>query len=195
MLKLNIVNTLVISCDGNSTPEDFERLRPPAKWSKLMEFIERISRLHDRLQCRPAIKTRTVIEDQKSMHRWNSLLAPYPISPEFRGWKYLPEAVENMTGRDITPPAGVCLYVQKRSKLFIDHNGDVVPCCAHPNAGHFGNIGQTKFSEIVEGEQRRKFEKLMSNSRHTMPVCSKCDNGSVDAPGLSAIQNLPGLQA
>ena len=34
-----IITRLVVSCDGEGTPSDYERLRPPATWEKLNEFL------------------------------------------------------------------------------------------------------------------------------------------------------------
>jgi len=47
-LKQEVVNRLVVSCDGDGTPSEYERLRPPSKWSHLIEFLERARVLRDR---------------------------------------------------------------------------------------------------------------------------------------------------
>lgn len=47
-LKLEVVNRLVVSCDGDGTPEEYERLRTPSKWSHLLEFLDRARELRDR---------------------------------------------------------------------------------------------------------------------------------------------------
>ena len=47
-LELKVLTRLVVSCDGDGTPGEYERLRPPSKWSKLIEFLERTRELRDR---------------------------------------------------------------------------------------------------------------------------------------------------
>ncbi len=47
-LKQEVVTKLFVSCDGDGTPEDYERLRPPSKWKRLIDFLERAAYLRDR---------------------------------------------------------------------------------------------------------------------------------------------------
>ena len=49
MLKLQVVNKIVVSCDGDGTAESYERLRPPSKWPKLLEFLERAHALKEKM--------------------------------------------------------------------------------------------------------------------------------------------------
>ena len=41
MVRLEVVNKLIVSCDGDGTPESYERLRPPSTWEKFVEFLDR----------------------------------------------------------------------------------------------------------------------------------------------------------
>ena len=40
-----VVTHLFVSCDGDGTPAEFERLRPPARWDKLLTFLEGAARI------------------------------------------------------------------------------------------------------------------------------------------------------
>lgn len=53
MLRLEVLTRLVVSCDGDGTPESYERLRPPSRWERLIEFLER-AKLRDLEACDPA---------------------------------------------------------------------------------------------------------------------------------------------
>lgn len=197
MLKQEVVTKLFVSCDGDGTPEEYERLRPPSKWSKLIEFLERAAELRDRWAPGMQLLTRTVIRTQEDARNWESVLRPRGWNPEFRRWMALPLAQENMTGRVVTAPRGHCMFVAESAEfnahpwfgeinqLYVDADGTMVPCCMHPRAGVLGNLMMQKYSEMLDGEQRRKFKQSMQDNRATMPVCGSCDVGPVGDEGPS----------
>lgn len=197
MLKLEVVTKLFVSCDGNGTPEDYERLRPPSRWTKLIDFLERAATLRDRWAPGMQLLTRTVIRTREDARRWESVLRPRGWNPEFRRWMALPHAQENMTGRAVVAPDGPCMFLAEPeeftahtwfgeiNQLYVDANGTVVPCCMHPKAGVFGNLMTQKYSEIMSGELRRKFKESMRENRAAMPVCGSCDVGPVGNEGPS----------
>ncbi|MDX1734147.1 MAG: radical SAM protein, partial [Halioglobus sp.] len=100
-LAMGVLDRLVVSCDGDGTPEAYERLRPPSKWDKLLEFLERAADIQQRVAPDLNLITRTIVEDEDAMRRWDDVLLSRGWTPEYRDWKILPEAQENRTGRDL----------------------------------------------------------------------------------------------
>ena len=192
LLKLGVINNIAVSCDGNGTGPVYEKLRPPGKWTKLLHFFEKSSELVRKYSPETKLITRTIIESQADIPRWEEVLRPYGYKPEFRGWKQLPEAPNN-TDRENAYPDGVCQFVENPKRLFANAYGDVVPCCAHPKAGYFGNLLHSRFSEIVYGEKRQTFVKRLMAERSSMNICSICEFGSKDKKGMSAGSNMPEL--
>lgn len=197
MMKLEVINKLVVSCDGDGTAGCYERLRPPSKWEKLVEFIERSRCLRDRWAPATQLWTRTIIRTRADAQRWEDFLRPRGWMPEFRHWMLLPESKENLTGRMASVPDGPCLFLAEATEftphpwfgemnlLYVDADGTVVPCCMHPRAGVFGNLTTQKYSEILNGAARRAMKQTMQVNRHIMSVCGKCDVGPVGNEGPS----------
>jgi radical SAM protein with 4Fe4S-binding SPASM domain len=197
MLKLEVVNRLVVSCDGDGTPEEYERLRPPSKWENLIEFLDRARYLRDRWSPATQLVTRTVIQRASDKERWLEILKPRGWTPEFRGWMSLPEAAVNMVGREPEIPEGVCFFLADPAQftahpwagqinlLHVNWDGSVVPCCAHPNAGNFGNLKDQTYNEILAGDARRRFIETMERNRHGMAICGQCEMGPVGNEGPS----------
>lgn len=191
LLKLGVVGRIAVSCDGDATAESYEQLRPPAKWHKLLDFFDRCATAVAKYSPETKMMTRTVISSVECIPKWENLLTPFGFVPEFRGWKILPEASLNMTGRAVEPAEGICFFVEDQTKLFVNAYGDVVPCCVHPKAGHLGSLRVSKFSEILAGRQRREFVDELLSARRGMKICGTCEFGPRQAPGKSAGQNLP----
>ena len=197
MLKLEVVTKLCVSCDGDGTPEQYEELRPPSKWEKLIEFLERTVQLRDRWAPNMQLLTKTVVRTQQDMHRWESVLRPLGWTPEFRRWMALPQAAQNLTGRAVVTPKGHCMFLSEPQEftahpwfgeinlLYVDADGTVVPCCMHPQAANLGNLKTQKYSEIRHGEARRKFKSELQTHRATMSICGTCDVGPAGKEGPS----------
>ena len=196
-IQQEVVNKLVVSCDGDGTPEDYERLRPPSTWAKFTEFLDRALQLRDRWAPAMQLWTRTVIRTREDAQRWEAFLRPRGWNPEFRGWMALPEAALNLTGRVTIAPRGTCMFVAEPKEftqhawfgetnlLYVDADGTVVPCCMHPRAGELGNLNTQKYSEIVNGDARRALKAAMNANRAAMSVCGTCDIGPVGNEGPS----------
>ncbi len=195
-LSLGVLTQLVVSCDGDGTPADYERLRPPSKWGKLIEFLERAAEIRNR--CSPELRliTRTIIDDQDAIQRWNDILLPRGWEPEFRDWKVLPEASENMTGRAVVAPADLCTFVAPSHRfseryhgevnlLYVDAFGTVVPCCAHPRAAVLGDLKTQTVTELFASEERKAFIRRLETDRASMPICNACEFGPPEQPGES----------
>lgn len=209
-IKLEVINRLVVSCDGDGTPEEYERLRPPSRWPKLIEFLERVRALRDRYAPAMQLVTRTVCnpDPPESRQRWRDTLIPRGWTPEFRRWMSLPQSSSDMTGRVMIVPKGVCGFLAPAEDfkpfhpwhgqinlLYVDSDGTVVPCCQHPQAGVLGNLFEQTYNEILRGQQRAQFIQFMDKNRQTMPVCSSCDAGPIgnEGPSFRAALDLPPL--
>mgnify|MGYP003630200142 CR=1 FL=1 len=201
-LALGVLDRLVVSCDGDGTPEQYEQLRPPAKWDKLIEFLERAADIRERVAPGLQLVTRNIIEDQAAMRRWEQVLLPRGWTPEFRDWKVLPEAQQNRTGRPLEVPDDICTFVAPSEhfqeqyhgglhQLYVDAQGTVVPCCAHPSAANLGSLRQSKVSELMHNEARQAFIHSLATNRKNVPVCNVCEFGPPEAPGKSFAQLDP----
>jgi len=196
-IKQEVLTRLVVSCDGDGSPEQYEALRPPSKWEKLIEFLDRAAYLRDRWAPAMQLWTRTVVRTRKDMERWNQVLQPRGWTPEFRRWMALPESAQNMTGRAVITPNAPCVFLAdpqvftahpwfgEINLLYVDADGTVVPCCMHPRAGEFGNLKTQKYSEIVAGDPRRKFKDELATGRAKMSICGTCDVGPAGKEGPS----------
>jgi len=195
-LKTQALDRLVVSCDGDGTPESFETLRPPSKWSKLVAFLERARELRDAHAPNLQLVTRTIVESEAAIRRWDDLLLPLGWEPEYREWKYLPESVENKTGRQVAAPADVCTFVAPSERfgeqyhgevnqLYVDADGTVVPCCAHPAAARLGSLDSHRASELLNSSVRREFVSRLETDRANVPICNRCEFGPPESPGES----------
>lgn len=174
-LRQRVLTQIAVSCDGDGTPAEYERLRPPSRWGKFIEFLERTRELRDRHDPGLHLLTRTICDDPVAQARWREILEPRGWMPEFRGWMYLPESQENMLGRDLRVPNRICSFQAVNQRLYVDWDGTVVPCCAHPRAGVFGNLREQTFQEIIYGDARRGFRRTMHTERAGMLICNACE--------------------
>ena len=173
-LDTGVLGRLVVSCDGDGTPGEYERLRTPSRWSKFIEFLRRAKELRDRRGHYTQLLTRTVCTTEEGRRRWIEVLRPLGWEPEFRGWLYLPESAVNMTGRAPRVPEGVCQYLRGPT-LYVDYDGTVVPCCVHPRAGVLGNLKVQRYSEIYQGAARGEMMATMQQERRAMRICGQCE--------------------
>jgi radical SAM protein with 4Fe4S-binding SPASM domain len=197
MLKLQVVNKIAVSCDGDGSKEKYERLRPPAQMEKLMYFLEKTKELCEKWSPATELITRTIIETEQDKQNWLDILTPLGWTPEFRKWMILPESKENPSNRQLQSVKGSCFFMADASAfkshswhgqinlLYVDYDGTVVPCCFHPKAGVFGNLSEQKFSEILSSQQRLDFKNSMDTARETLPICSQCEVGPVGNEGPS----------
>jgi radical SAM protein with 4Fe4S-binding SPASM domain len=174
-LRTRVLTSLAVSCDGDGTPEDYERLRPPSRWEKLIEFLERMKELRDRHHPKLDLMTRTICTEVAAQKRWLKVLKPRGWTPEFRDWLYLPESEKNMTGREIQVPQRVCSYQQVNQRLYVDWDGTVVPCCAHPRAAVLGNLRSQTYNEIMHAQARAQLLARLASERASMPICNACE--------------------
>jgi len=139
MMRLEVVNKLVVSCDGDGTPEDYERLRPPSKWEKLEEFLERARILRDRWAPAMQLCTRTIVKTRKDADRWSSSCARAAgCRSSAAGWRCGGQGEPH--GRIVMAPRGHCVYMADAKEfihnpwfgemnlLYADADGSVVTC-------------------------------------------------------------------
>ncbi len=201
-LQVGVLDRLVVSCDGDGTAEQYEALRPPSKWEKLLDFLQRARVLRDKYAPDLDLVTRTIVEDVEAMSRWRDLLVPLGWEPEFRDWKVLPESRENRTGRELLVPQDVCTFMAPSSRfgvlyhgevnqLYVDASGTVVPCCAHPKAADLGSLMEQRATELLSSPQRGAFIKRLETERGSIPICNVCEFGPPESPGDSFRQISP----
>jgi radical SAM protein with 4Fe4S-binding SPASM domain len=174
IFRTDVLDTLVVSCDGDGTPEDYQRLRPPGKWERLVEFLRRARELRDAHGPETRLMTRTICETEEGRRRWLDLLVPLGFTPEFRGWLNLSDSNRTPSGQPDAAANGICIYLQRKT-LYVDYDGTVVTCCKHPRAAVFGNLKESRFSEILRGRPRRRFVEQLKTDRAAMPICGQCD--------------------
>jgi len=97
MFRTRVINEIGVSCDGDGTKEDYERLRPPAKYEKLIEFLVKAKELRDRYSPNVELITSTISKTPDGRRRWKDLLTPLGWTPVFRDWYILPESVKTLT--------------------------------------------------------------------------------------------------
>lgn len=173
--RTGVLSRLCVSADGDGTPGDYERLRPPGKWEKLIEFLETARVLRDRYSPGTVLMARTICSGTEAQRRWTSVMTPRGWQMEFRDWMYMPESAENMTGREIRMREGVCSFLAPGNRIYIDHDGTAVPCCVHPRAGVLGNLLEERYSDIVEGIKRAQMMAYMAKDRKGMRICNACE--------------------
>lgn len=171
VFKVGVITNFFVSCDGDGTPEEYERLRPPGKWERLIEFLTRASEF--KRQYAPNVKliTRTICTSEEGRKRWTKLLEPLGWETYFREWFYFPEA---STDWQCQIPQQACKHIHYRNKLYVDVDGTVVPCCAHPRAFVMGNLKTQTYTQIIKGMKRKINFLNMEFNRKNMAVCGKC---------------------
>lgn len=177
--KTNVLTTFCVSCDGDGTPQDYEKLRPPAKWDKLMEFLIKTKEIRDKYSPNVKLLTRNICPKKKHRKRWKETLRPLGWESSFRDWGILPGVpIEgHPSGRKLLVPNKICWYMNTSDeyKFYVDYDGTVVPCCNHPRAFVLGNIKEETYNQILNGERRKQILHEMKTNRKNMPICGKCE--------------------
>ncbi len=169
-----VVTHLFVSCDGDGSPAEFERLRPPARWDKLLTFLEGAARIRSELQSSIVLATRSVCESPEGRDRWSQVLRPRGWEPEFQDWQILPNTSGEPWQRQARVTNTVC-WPMSGVNLFVDCRGDVIPCCSYPNLPPMGNLKTQRFSEVHRGELRRRMLHLLETKRTSDSVCGQCE--------------------
>ena len=172
LFKTGELSRFVVSCDGNGTKEDYERMRPPAKWDVLLDFLKTVKDIRDKYSPNVKLMTRIICVINEEQERWNELLLSRGWTPEFRGWIYLP-------GIKPHPPITNrrCSFVKNAFSgmtFNVNSEGLVVPCCGHPRADILGDLKKDKYNDILKGKVYKEFDKRLKTDRVNHPVCGDC---------------------
>ncbi|MGW8324095.1 MAG: radical SAM/SPASM domain-containing protein [Desulfobacterales bacterium] len=168
-----IITRFGVSCDGDCTAEEYERLRPPAKWDNLKAFLETTYAIRYGFDFK--IKFFLKILCSVNKKDWRLFAKQYGYDIQWRKWRKAPDSIKYQNA-EIKVPNHACRHVESsRIRCYIDWNGDVIPCCNHPKAAVFGNLKEQKFSEIYRGKKRKAFIDMLNKSRRNSPICGKCE--------------------
>jgi len=173
VFRTGVINEIGVSCDGDGTREDYERLRPPGKYERLMEFLIKAKELRDRYSPKVQLFTITISKTPEGRKRWKDLLIPLGWTPVFRDWYILPESVKTRAEKPHIVLKKGC-YQLRRKYLYVDFDGTVVPCCVYPRPFELGNLREEKYSEIFNGRKRKLMLTELRTNRKNMPICGKC---------------------
>lgn len=171
VFQTGVLTNFIVSCDGDGTPAEYERLRPPAKWERLIEFLSKAHEFQQQYAPNVRLWTRTICVTAEGQQRWTEILTPLGWTPQFRPWLPFPET---LTDWRCTIPRHACKHVYQTNKIYVDTDGSAVPCCVHPRAFVFGNLKTQTYRQIMGGLPRKiKFLQLEFR-RRTMPICGQC---------------------
>lgn len=171
IFETKALSRLVVSCDGDGTPESYEELRPPAKWDRLMEFLRVAKEERDAADSQVELSTRTICTSEEGKKRWNNLLSRIGWKPVFIDWYPLVDSKRFMDGT--TGQTGLCMWVAGKN-LFVDADGSVVPCCTYPRPFVLGNLKEMTYSKIVNGPAARQLRQSLKKRRPSMKICGRC---------------------
>jgi radical SAM protein with 4Fe4S-binding SPASM domain len=60
----------------------------------------------------------------------------------------------------------------------VTSDGKVVPCCFDKNADHvMGDLNESTFREIWQGEKYKRFRNILLNDRKSIEICRNCTSG------------------
>lgn len=164
-----MLTRFVVSCDGDGTPEEYARLRPPASWEKLLRTLRTVADIREATGLPLDFVARICQRRGDDKGRWRKLLKPYGCTPQFRAYQRFPQAAENLSGRGARH-RGPCWYVRK-PVLYVDAGGTAVPCCVHPRAFVLGSL--LKLSATALLQRKRHYVHYM-RTRGRKGVCCDC---------------------
>ena len=173
VLEVGVLNILAVSCDGDGTKEEYERLRPPGKYEKLIEFLVKVKELSDKHSPEIRLVTSTICETNEGKKRWKETLTPLGWTPLFRNWYHLPGSVRSQAGENPVIHRKGCRFMSGKY-LFVDADGTVVPCCVHPRPFELGDLKTQRYSQILRSNERRRKLHELRTSKRSMPFCGDC---------------------
>ena len=181
ILRTKALTILAVSCDGNASPEEYEKLRPPARWEKLIEFVRKVGEMKKRYSPQLVLIARIICTDLQNQKLWKMILNPFGWKCQFRCRIPLPESQDTLTN-DFKAPNALCSFLNDRHpkimfhKAYVSYDGTVISCCRHPKAGEFGNLKFEKLSSILSSDKRKKVKHDLQTRRADMRICGKCED-------------------
>jgi radical SAM protein with 4Fe4S-binding SPASM domain len=186
------LTTLIIAVDSISK-ENYEIYRKKGQLNKVLEGLQELIVIKNRIDSKTIINMRMVIMKQNeheiglmrnlakdlgvdvfTVKTVNPSCGPIsmdmeivPENPKFRRYLYHSGTYQRIrTGLK-------CERIWDMSNIF--SNGDVVPCCYDYNSEmKIGNIGNQKFSEIWNSDAYRDLRKKIFYNQDSLPKCSVC---------------------
>ena len=97
-----------------------------------------------------------------------------PLFPEVDYGNLISQVKDQYTGETLVlTPDKSCRLLE--FSLFVQPDGEVVPCCITPDPVKYGNIYQETLPEIWNGRNRKDFVELhRSGNRQNHPLCASC---------------------
>lgn len=171
VVRQKVVTRIVVSCDGVATRESYEEMRPPAKWDTLMEFLNILSESVRKYNPNLALVVRSICDRSDGMKKWKKMLIPMGYRPSFRKMRKDPDS-RFAKGKKIKRILGPCECLRNK-RFYVDADGTVIPCCAHPRAGILGDLSKEKYS-VINSTTRKAFRESL-HERHKVPICNRCE--------------------
>ena len=199
---MNYIDLLYFSIDGYK--ESYERDRAPAKWSKLIDFLEDFKGI-DRKSCRVTcnyVVNPDNVQDIKIINE--HIVKKYQLA-ELRlniaqDWsedksvpggytkeqlQYLSKWKDKVKGKADWEYSD-CFWVQEG--LYVTLDGDVKMCCLNTAARPFGNIFETSIEDIRLNEDYKKVQKGCQTNNPTSH-CKNCSYNELK-PILTTIKGV-----
>ena len=157
------IDEIKISVDG-STPEEFERIRPPLKWSEVSDNIKNLIRTRDTLKLRTRIYV-TCCTNQSAV-----MLINFPV-------QFALGPKHNWGGQHGNRPAGRFMKCHRLWRTFtILVDGTVVRCHAdvHSQFG-LGNIYEQTIEEVWHSQAYNDIRNMHTQSQQSkLELCRNC---------------------
>jgi MoaA/NifB/PqqE/SkfB family radical SAM enzyme len=189
---LNYIDMLYFSIDG--WEKSYERDRPPAKWSKLLTFLEQFKTI-DRRNCEVVVNyvvnaynvddiekvDKLRVQNNLGMLRLNIAQiweADVSIDDDIATSGYTPEQLdylksnwsENIMGKSEWNYSD-CFWV--KNAAYVKVTGDVSMCCMNTGAKPFGNILENSIEDIRLTEDYQNV-KLGCETNNPTSHCTNC---------------------
>lgn len=157
------IDTLVVSCDGEGTRVEYERLRYGASWNRLVRF------LNEAREATPKAKhiIRGMVFTKEGRKRWKEVAKGWKL--ECRTWHPFPKSAENPSNKVVHITKGACRYLGK-DNLYVNYSGGVSACCVYPDAVIVGDFMSDKASRLLK---HKRVLKAKMKIRRT-GVCQEC---------------------
>lgn len=188
-LKTGAIDILSISADGDSSKEQFEFMRPPARYDVLVDFIHAARELIDKYSPHTQLTMGIIIPPYKvsetykvnksAQDSWIQKFGNYIDKFDFHSLINMPGSFLAEEGRfknipyyDV-PSKGACVS-STDGNIYIDGKGIVQPCCWAIDVKHLGDLNKQAYSEIFLN--RLRLIEQLDESRSLVDSCSKCSS-------------------
>ena len=204
--SLKHIDLLYISIDGYK--ESYEKFRPPAKWEKLIKFLEdlqSVERYNCSITCNYVVNTQNV----KDIEKINQLCKKYKLE-ELRlnlaqewsenknltsnasTWGYAKEDMEllkknfkdNVKGKSPWTWSD-CFWIE--NGLYMTVNGDLKICCLNTDTESIGNIFNNSLEDIFNSKKINDVRVGCKNNKPTSH-CKNCSYKEL-SPLIGEIRN------